>query len=450
MERDDVNLDEFEQLLQQLFEAGAIGAPPVPSSDGALDKEATLAYTWAALNTLDLASGYVSYQQFAEARGRHFGPTDTPMRAIWRLLTPPQRSAMAAIVTTVRLLGRRGLKRVREGEGENARYATAATFMLTELVPEMQDAITRQLPLRPLMRFLSTDRQRRSMLERYGRALFARDILANLDYTLHDEVDRGLAAIASAFVRRFGANRLHDRFLNPVESAYFKVLLDRTFGQTEVRRRFDYLNYLSFPGGLLNLTVAIPTNVPAFTLYRETMTYVAHQMLAAYNMACSSARHATDAYLIQFSSPRGALFDIRLRAMRYGTAERDVVPFGFRQFRSLTADDEAERLFAPLRDFYASHDPVYPTVAWYSAGESDEESAFDEDVEVATQEARAFLNAVFNLLYGLSPLLTMRREYLPSDPADAAHVAYIALDTRGEWYDADKYARRSTATSLFK
>ena len=84
--------------------------------------------------------------------------------------------------------------------------------------------------------------------------------------------------------------------------------------------------------------------------------------------------------------------------------------------------------------------------------EADSDDSDDEDgtyftadpVEEA-EEASAFKNSMLNLLYGLSPLLTMTVETQPAQ--GPINVVHVALDTNGREYTPEQYATRSTAVA---
>jgi hypothetical protein len=455
-----IDFEQFERLLRRLSEAGVIGQLPETNED----KEVTLRFAWSVLIALHMDQELSSYDKFKDKRQAAFNALDTPAHSIWLFLTPAQRSMFATLVTFYNLLQTRGLKRLRDDEDEDnddeavkyqrrgmrerARVMREAEFMFDELLPELRELVLSHMPLRPLLRFMATSTRSHAVGERVFRTLFYRDIVANIDrndanYEQGFNEDPMLfGRFLRTLVSRLGPDGNY--FFGPVltedETATLKTTLVEVFGITPRDEGLSEFHHM-IPI-LVRLKYVVPKGFSLFQLYRTVMEKLADTMHEQYLEASEIARYMskTSCVWVSFSTPRhGHLFDIRFSP----TKENDIVfgdnddpiNLGSREFRALTVDPEAERGFAPLRDFYASRNRVFPNVVplmgdlYSGAGEQ-------------KLEEEAFRNSILNLLYGLSPLLTMTIE--AQNVGKPTTIKYLAVDTNGMLYTPEQYAVRST------
>jgi len=450
-----IDFDAFARLIGELVEDGTLGQPPDTNDD----EDATLVYAWAVLGVLRLDQDYRSYEEFVTERRQYVQAKNPIMRALWLVLTPKQRSVFGALTHLSRVVahkrrrdedddGGRALVKYQAGPGRERRQALEKVqFMMDEMLPEIRRAIAEEMALRPMMRFMMTSKASKVLVEDVFQLFLQRDILANLDYE-HAELVK-VAAVGRAFMAEFAPDGRHfwrTRDLNPEEKEWMLAELKKVGVLSE-----DTEELPAWDNDMLRnvLLFGPPSDVTPFRIYREVMETIASSIWGAYprwNVVRG------EVIWVSFSTlTRGHLFDVRFaRTARetYG----EPVALTTRELRVLTGNEDIQRLFAPLRDFYRTRGRVRPSLVIPVYHEADPDDSDDEDEMYLTtdpvedaEEASVFMNSMLNLLYGLSPLLTMTVETQPEQ--GPIKVVHVALDTNGFQYTPEQYAKRSTAVA---
>jgi hypothetical protein len=410
------------------------------------------------LSVLRLDQDYSSYEKFETERRQYHKAADSVVRSIWLLLTPGQRSVFGALVTLSHALTRKrgrddeadsglAVVKYRAGPGRERRAALETVqFMMDEMLPEIRREIAKEMALRPMMRFLRASKASMALVSGVFPLFLQRDILANLDYS-----DEGMARVrqmGAAFRAKFapdGRRFWYDRELSADEREWLVSELAQIGigGQTAETIRIEKNIFSDL------LVFGVPTDATPFQLYREVMEELARSLWSVYRDAQFSASRDVGrrgCVWVAFSTPtHGHLFDVRFTPSQV-TDYNDSVNYGVRELRVLTGDPAMERLFAPLREFYLARDRVFPKLVPVEYDDSDEdEMQLESDEGDVAAEKTAFQDSMLNLLYGLSPLLTMTVEV--QKEAAPVETWYAALDTNGRKRAPEAYAKRSTAVA---
>jgi hypothetical protein len=450
-----IDFERFETLLEQLVSEGVVGQPPETNDDG----DATLRYTWALLSVLHLDQDYSSYEKFETKRRQYHKAADSVARSIWLLLTPAQRSVFSALVTLSHALTRKrgreddddgsAVVKYRAGPDRERRQALETVqFMMDEMLPEIRREIAKKMALRPMMRFLRASKASMKLVEDIFPFFVQRDIVANMDYerglTRFREVGREFMATFAPDGRRFW----YERGLSANEREWL-VARFRQNALVPIPETQEFPRSIFFDLAF----IGVPRDIAPMRLYRLVMEEVASNMWIFYHAAELNSRYSNvgrrGCVWVAFSTPtHGHLFDVRFSPSQE-TAFDDPVDYTIRELRVLTGDPEVEHLFAPLREFYLARDRVFPKLVPERRdpddSDSDEERRLRIDHVEVSAEKTAFQESMLNLLYGLSPLLTMTLEV--QKEAAPVETSYVALDTNGKKYTPDEYAKRSTAVA---
>jgi hypothetical protein len=458
-----IDFEQFSALIAELVQEDALGQPPDTNDS----EEVTLVYTWSVLMLLRLDQEYASYEDFTRERAQYHKTTDPVMRSIWLLLTPHQRSVFGAFVNLSHVLqrGAPSRKRGRDDDGDNGdlaivKYQTGpgrerrealekVQFMMEEMLPEIRTEIVKEMALRPMMKFLVTSKASMELVTRVFPLFVQRDIMANLDYESFDDAAAvvNLRKLMKAFMAKFapdGRRFWHQRGLTVEEREWFTAEASLVGFPLNDADTFEIYKDVFID----LLVLGVPRDVTPFQLYREVMEYVARQMWSEYASAIHKAQviGRRGCVWIAFSTPvHGHIFDVRFAPIDR-TNYNDPFSFGTRELRVLSGDPEIERLIAPLRDFYRARDRIFPRVVQrvvYDSDEDEEEVSLVRDKADEEEEARVFQDSMLNLLYGLSPLLTMMVEEQAKNKS--VETWYLALDTNAHKQTPEKYAKRSTA-----